>query len=151
MFEALIVPHRSLSVRGVRMLAGAVLVLCGGTAGLFIQLGAWPVGGFAALELALMGWLFRLHMRSARASELLLLSPSGLRVVRTDMHGVRREQVLPPAWLQVRLEERQGRAPALLLVSRGRAVEVGASLGEAQRRDLAEALAQALHRWRNPV
>ena len=40
--------------------------------------------------------------------------------------------------------------PALLLVARDTREEIGASLGEPQKRELAQALAAALHRLRQP-
>ncbi|MGI4951892.1 MAG: DUF2244 domain-containing protein, partial [Janthinobacterium lividum] len=95
--------------------------------------------------------LMRRNARATRASEMLLLSDDGLRIVRTDHAGRRTERTLQPAWLRASLEERQGRAPALWLANRGMRMEVGAELGEAEKRDLAEALNLALHRHRNPV
>jgi uncharacterized membrane protein len=94
--------------------------------------------------------LFRLNATSARASELLLLSSERLRIIRTDPKGRREERVLPPHWLTVSLEERPGRVPGLWLGTRGEREEVGTCLGETAKRDLAEALREALHRWRNP-
>jgi uncharacterized membrane protein len=150
-FEALIVPHRSLSPAGIRILLGAVLLLCCVSSSVFVWMGAWPVGGFTGLELLLAAWLFRLHMRSAKATELLLLTPRCLSVVRTDPDGVRRTRELPPAWLAVHLLERPGRVPALLLVGQGHELEIGASLGEVEKRSLAEAVGEALRRLRSPV
>ena len=151
LFEAVITPYRSLTLRALRRLLVAICLLCGASGALFVWLGAWPVGIFTLVELLLAGWLFHLNVRAARASELLLLSPHGLRVVRTGPDGRRREVVLPPAWLNVALEERPGRVPALLLVAHGWREEVAQSLGAAEKRDLAGALGQALHAWRHPV
>ena len=151
LFEAVIVPHRSLSVVGLRILLGVVLVACVASSTAFVLLGAWPVGVFAGLELLLAAVLFRLHMRAARASELLLLTPTGLRIVRTSAGGRVEAREVPADWMAVRLEERPGRVPALMLRGRGLAVEVGGALGEEAKRSLAEALAEALHRRRNPV
>jgi len=50
----------------------------------------------------------------------------------------------------VALEEIPGRAPRLVLVARGVQEEIGAALGETERRDLAQALQEALYRARNP-
>ena len=61
------------------------------------------------------------------------------------------ERTLDPAWLRVRLEERPGRVPALLLSTREQHEEVATRLGEHEKRDLSRALRSALHRWRNPV
>ena len=150
-FEAVIVPHRSLSPRGLQVLVGAICLLSAGlSVGLYLA-GAWPVVAAFGLEVALAVVLVRRHVLGVRACELLLLSETGLRVVRTDARGRRSERFLEPAWLSVALEERPGRVPALWLSNRGRRLEVGAALGEAEKRDLAEALRDALHRWRNPV
>jgi uncharacterized membrane protein len=150
LFEAMIVPHRSLSPRALGVLLGVIAVLCCATTGAVLWSGAWPVGGFTGAELLLAALLFRLNARGVREAELLLLSERSLRIVRTDAKGGRRERVLPPAWLNVRLLERAGRVPLLTLVARGFNEEVGRCLGEAEKRDLAAALDAALHRWRNP-
>jgi uncharacterized membrane protein len=125
LFLAEIVPHRSLSAAGLRRLLIGICALCGASAAVFVWLGAWP--------------------------ELVMLSTSGLRVVRTDPRGRRRELTLSPAWLNLSLEERPGRVPALVLAERHRRMEIGQSLGEDEKRDLAQALGEALHRLRNPV
>jgi uncharacterized membrane protein len=149
-FEAVIVPHRSLSRGGLRLLLTGIIGICCAIAAGFAWLGAWPVCGFAGLELGLAAWLLRLHATAARSSELVLLTADGLRIIRTDMRGVRRETILPPAWLSVSVHERPGRTPALVLRSGQREEEVGSALGEAEKRDLAAALSAALHGWRHP-
>lgn len=150
-FQATIVPHRSLSQAGLRVLLGAVVAGCVISSVAFAAIGAWPVGVFAGAELLLAAWLFRLHMRGARASELLLLTGGGLRVVRTTPAGRVARRDLPADWLRVRLEERPGRVPALILAGGGVEEEVGQALGETAKRELAAALAEALHRRRHPV
>lgn len=150
-FQATIVPHRSLSQAGLRVLLGAVVAGCVVSSVVFAAIGAWPVGIFAGGELLLAAWLFRLHMRAARASEMLLLTGAGLRVVRTSAAGRVESRELPADWLRVRLEERPGRVPALILAGGGVAEEVGGALGEEAKRSLAEALSEALHRRRHPV
>jgi uncharacterized membrane protein len=151
LFEAMIVPHRSLSRRGLRLLLGGIALVCVANLVIFSRLHAWPVCGFAGAELVLAALLLRLNALGARASELLLLTPESLRVVRTDAKGRRQERALPPAWLTVQVEERPGRVPALWIGSHGVREELGRFLGETEKRDLARALSEALHRWRNPV
>jgi uncharacterized membrane protein len=149
-FEAVIVPHRSLSRRGLRLL---VAVLCGlslMTTSIFWWLGAWPVAGFNGVEIATALLLLRHNARAVRANEVILLSDTALRIIRTAQDGKRSEQTVSPAWIQVLLQERPGRVPGLWLVSHGVQMEVAASLGEPEKRDLAEALRTALDRWRNP-
>jgi uncharacterized membrane protein len=151
LFEAVIVPHRSLTRRGRHILLGAIAAMCCINATVFVCIGAWPVGGFTGIELLLAAVMLSINAKAARASEVLLLSPSGLRIVRTDVGGARTERNLAPGWLQVELRERPGRVPALLLVSHGRAEEVARALGETEKRDLAIAIQEALQRWRTPV
>jgi uncharacterized membrane protein len=149
-FEAIVIPHRSLSSRAVRRLAGAIAVACCVTAGAVAAAGAWPVIGFTGAEILLAALLLRLHLQSARARETLWLGDSGLRVVRIDGCGRRRECVLPAGWLSVRLQDRPGRVPALLLTARDVEEEIASSLGEAAKRDLAASLAAALDARRHP-
>jgi len=150
LFEAVIVPHRSLSPRGLRRLIGLICLLCGLTAVRFWLIGAWPVVVFSVVEIALAVLLLRINARQARASELILLTDRTLRVVRTTAAGRRAQRELSPGWLNVALEETPGRAPRVVLVARGVREEIGAALGETERRDLARALQEALHQARNP-
>jgi uncharacterized membrane protein len=149
-FQAVIIPQRSLSPRAARRVAIVVGAMCCLTAAAVAIAGAWPVVGFTGAELLLASLLLRLHLRGGNAREMLLLDDAGLSVVRTDASGRRREVALPGGWLSVRLQERPGRVPALKVVGRGVEEEVAASLGEAEKRDLAAALAAALEARRNP-
>jgi uncharacterized membrane protein len=108
-FEAVIVPHRSLSPAALRRLMVALAAIGGLTSIGFWRLGAWPVVGFSGIEITLAILLIRLNAQAVRSSEWLLLTEAGLRVVRTDRHGRRAERVLEAGWLNVVLEERPGR------------------------------------------
>lgn len=151
LFEAVIVPHRSLSPRGLAILLGVIATLCGLTALRFWLIGAWPVIGFSVVEVGLALWLIRSNARRARASETVLLSENALEIVRIDARGQRQERWLSPAWLKVVVEEAPGRVPRLVLTARNVREEIGAALGEAEKRDLALALGTALYRTRNPT
>src|SRR5271168_4100621 len=91
-FEALIVPHRSLTPRGVALLIGAFLVLSGAIAFRFWLLRAWPVVAFSAFEVPLLVLLLTINRRRARASELIMLDANQLIVIRTDAAGRRRQE-----------------------------------------------------------
>ncbi len=149
-FEAVIVPYRSLSPRGLRILIAVICLLCGLTALRFWFIGAWPVAAFGVVEIGIAIILLRLNASRARASELVLLSADSLRIVRTDRAGKRQERRLPVGWLNVVMEEPPGRVPRLLLVAHGIREEIAASLGEDEKRDLWAALHDALHQLRNP-
>ena len=72
LFEALIVPHRSLTPRGIRILTGSILFLSGILAIRFWVLGAWPVAWFGLIEAGIAIGLVHLNVRQARASELVV-------------------------------------------------------------------------------
>ena len=151
LFEAVIVPHRSLSRRGTLILVGAMCAVGLVTTVVFSLLGAWPIAGFNGVDIALAVLLLRANGRARRASETLTLTDRALHVVRRDPAGRVASRRLSPGWLNAVLVERPGRVPALWLVSRGAREEVAAALGEHEKRDLAAALRAALHRSRNPV
>ena len=151
LFEAVIVPHRSLSRRGMLILVGAMCSLGLAVTVVFTLLGAWPVAGFDVVDVALAVLLLRLNGRARRSSETLTLTDRALHVVRCDPDGRTTRRSLPQGWLNAVLEERPGRVPALWLLARGVREEVAAALGEAEKRDLAASLRAALHRSRNPV
>lgn len=150
-FEAVIVPHRSLSAGGLKLLIGAICALSICSTAVFWWLGAWPVAGFNGVEITAALLLLRYNARAVRANEVILLSGSALKVIRTAQDGTRTEQAVSPAWINVHLQDRPGRVPGLFLAAHGTSLEVGASLGEPEKLDLAAALKDALHRWRNPV
>ena len=151
LFEAVLQPHRSLSPRGIGLVLGFLGIVSLGVTTLFWFLGAWPIAGFNGGEMLIAAALLRAHARSRRAREVLLLTGSSMRVLYFDQDGAKTERSLPGGWLNVVLEERQGRVPGLFLSSHGRMVEVARMLGEDQKRDLAETLKDVLHRMRNPV
>ena len=150
-FEAEETPHRSLSARGLRRVIGCVAAVSACTTTVFWWLGAWPIAGFNGGEILIALVLLRAHARSRRQRELLLLSGQSLRILRTDAAGHASERSLPPGWLNVILQERPGRVPGLYVSARGQQVEVAAALGEPEKRDLAQALSEAVHRLKNPV
>jgi uncharacterized membrane protein len=149
-FEALIVPHRSLSPNGVRWLLGGIAGLTTLIALRFWLLGAWPVMGFSVIEIGIAVGLVSLNVRRARSSERVLLNTDTVRVVRTDPSGLTRESTLSAAWLNVVLEENPASVSKLLLSTRNQREEIGAALGEAEKLDLARALRAALHKLRHP-
>lgn len=150
MFQAVVVPHRSLSPLGLKILLGCIAGAVSVTASVFVWLGAWPVVGFSGLEVGLAALLLRINARAVRSSEMLVLTGEALVITRTDVQGRKTEVRLEPTWLRVHLEDRPGRVPRLSLRSFGRETEIAAQLGEEPKRDLARALEEALAGWRSP-
>lgn len=151
LFEAEITPYRSLSRAGLWRLIGFLCTVSFGVTLMFWWLGAWPIAGFNGAELLAAVLLLRVHGRSRRVREEVRLTSQVLRVRRVDARGGVTEVVLSPDWLDVLIEERAGRVPALWLVGGGVREEIAAVLGEDEKRDLARVLGQALHRRRHPV
>jgi uncharacterized membrane protein len=150
-FEAELRPHRSLSPRGLMILLGFMASVSLAVTTLFYLLGAWPIVGFNGGEMLLAAFLLRAHARSAKAREVLLLTQQDLRILRFSENGTRTEHYVPAAWLNIVVEERPGRVPALYAATRGRREELGRALGEDAKRDLARSLSSALYGMRHPV
>src|SRR6476646_7088651 len=131
-FSTLLQPHRSLSPTGFKWLI-RVVILANLLSGLpMYLLGAWPVAGFAGLDVALLWWLFNRNYFDARRSETLRLTDRELVVERVGPDGEREEHRLDAYWLRVDLGER------LILTSRGNRVVIGRFLAPADRAKVAE-------------
>ena len=148
-FEAFIVPHRSLTRNGVLAVVASLAILTAAVALRFWLLGAWPVVIFSVFEVPLVILLLTINLRRARASELIMLSAQAVTVVRTDPAGRRQQASLPSAWLRIDLDPGRG-SPRVMLSSRGRNWEVGGFLHEAEKRSLFAALTDALDGLRSP-
>jgi len=149
-FEALIVPYRSMTRRGVTYLVAIVVVISLGIGMRFLLLGAWPVMLFSLLELPVFGVLLAINVRASRARELILLDQRQITVIRTDPAGHQTSFSLPTAWLRISLEEIHG-ASRVILTSHGRGLEIGGLLHEPDKASLCQALQRAMHGVRNPV
>ncbi len=148
-FEAFIVPHRSLSPRGVGALIVVLMVLLALVALRCWLLGAWPVVICSLLEVPLVALLLAINIHRARASELILLNTQELTVTQVDPKGRRISFSMPTAWLRVDHENAKG-ASRIFIKSRGAAREIGAFLHEAEKQSLARALGEALHGVKHP-
>jgi len=115
-FSTSLRPHRSLSPVGFKWLIRAV-ILANLVIGLpMYLLGAWPVLGFAGLDVALLWWLFHRNYADARRSETLELTDRELVVTRVAPDGEREEHRLESYWLRVE----QGDTARARLGERGR-------------------------------
>jgi len=148
-FEAVIVPHRSLKRKGVAVVVGVISALTASVALRFWLLGAWPVVAFSLVEAPLIFVLLAVNVRRARASERIMLNTEEFRVIRIDPAGRRKQDSLPSAWLRIDLNDAQG-VPHVMLSSRGRGCEVGSFLHQPEKLSLFRALRDALHRLKNP-
>ncbi len=150
-FNATLVPHRSLSRRGFRLLI-TVLLVANLLIGLPIYLlGAWPVIGFMGLDIALVIVLFRLNYKSGRLTETLTLTDDALIVTRIDPEGLVEESRLDAYWLRVEMDDPPEHESRLTLISRGNRLVVGRFLTPDERLEVAKALRTALARVKAPT
>ena len=110
----------------------------------FLLQGAWPVFGFFGLDVALVYFAFKLNYRSGRLYETVELTPDMLTITRVQPSGKRESVDFNPYWVRVRLAEGpQGRTD-LRIASHGREFSFANFLTDDERRDLSNALSNAL-------
>ena len=116
----------------------------------FALAGAWPIMGFAGLELALVYLAFRHIDQQATDYEALVLQEDKL-IVRIRRKRVDRCVEFNPYWVQVLGGASRGEKDgALILRSHGKEIAFGRHLTGAQRAALAQRLKKSLHAWRQP-
>jgi uncharacterized membrane protein len=144
-FSAVLTPHRSLSPRGFLIFMAVLGGFSFVTGMVFLLAGAWPVFGFLGLDVLLVYWAFRLNYRSARAYELVTVTPSELTVRKVNHHGRMREWTLNPVWVRLRREmHEEFGLQRLFLESRGRQLTIAGFLPPQEKESFALALSGAL-------
>ena len=151
LFDALLMPHRSLPPLGFALLMGAISLVSFGAGLTFYLIGAWPIVGFLGLDVLLVYIAFKVSFRRMRAFETLRLTERVLVFERVSPAGERRRWTFQPYWLRVEFEEPETQSGHLWLTSHGKGIIVGRFLHPEQRRNLARDLRAALERLRNPV
>ena len=147
LFERVLFPHRSLPPRGFHILMAVLFAISLAVGIGFVTIGAWPVGGFFGLDVALVYLAFRLSYRSARRRETLRLAGDEFTVERISIRGERRVWRFQPFWLRVVLAG-SDETNRLSLVSHGKSLVIGDFLPPPSRPELARSLHEALARWR---
>jgi uncharacterized membrane protein len=149
LFERRLHPHRSLTPANFRLLILLVSMAAAASSIPFIVMGAWPVGGFMGLDVALIYAAFRANFRSARAYEDVVLTPFELLLAKVNAEGGRTEWRFNPAWVRLDKEEHaEFGVQRLSLRSRGRSVEVAGFLGPDAKAEFASKLTRALQEAR---
>ena len=112
LFNVELMPRRSLSKRGFRLLMGSAAG-CGLVIGTtFLIRGVWPVLPYFGLEIALLYLAFRMNYRAAKARETVQLTTQALTVERVKPSGrTDRFRFQPPHWLRV--TRKPGRAATI--------------------------------------
>ncbi|RDD63372.1 DUF2244 domain-containing protein [Ferruginivarius sediminum] len=150
LFDAILTPHRSLSVRGFVTLMSAVCAISFFAGFGFFLMGAWPVVGFMGLDVLLIYAAFKINFRAARMYETVRLTRDDLLVERISPRGDKQRWQFQPAWLQVLMDDPPRHESQITLRSHGRSITIGSFLTAEERLDFAKALAQALDRAKSP-
>lgn len=148
-FDAVLTPHRSLSLSGfwtLMLLVGSFTVAAGVR---FWAMGAWPISAFFLLDLGLMYGAFQLSYRSGRRMETVQLSDEELRVCRIDPQGRVTCWSFQPYWVRVQMAEPPEEDSQIALTSHGRRLTIGSFLSLEERVQLAERLRDVLSRRRS--
>ena len=145
-WQATLTPHRSLSRQGfltVMTLVVAVNLVVGV---LFTAIGAWPVAGFAGLDVLIIWWAFRANFSDARQMERISITDHELVLERLRKNKPQERHRMVRRWVRVELEEDRDREliGRLLLVSGRTRLPIGEFLSPAERKTLASALKSAL-------
>lgn len=145
LFSQTLVPHRSLSKRGLTWLLMAFAGIGLGISLPFFWLGAWPVAGFFGIDVLLLYVAFRANMRSARAYEQILLTHVELLFRKVSAKGQARFWRFNPGWVRLHTEAHEEFGiQKVALIQGQRQVEVGRFLGAAEKEAFALSFKQAL-------
>lgn len=148
-FDALLMPHRSLSPHGFFIFMSAVTVVSFLAGLFFVQLGAWPVFGFFGLDVLLIYGAFKLNYRAGRHHERVTLSGSELVVSETLPSGRVRSARLDAYWVRVGLVPLTQERVRLVLRSHGKEFPIGQFLNDEEKQSFADALSEALSQFRS--
>src|SRR5690348_16101607 len=104
-WQAVLTPHRSLSRAGFLVLMVMVVVVNLLIGGLFVVMGAWPVAGFACLDVLLVWLAFRCNFASASVMERIVVTEHELILDRLDLQRSPERWRFVRRWVRVELQE----------------------------------------------
>lgn len=145
-WQAILTPHRSLSRQGFLIVMGFIVIVNLVVGGLFMSIGAWPVAGFAGLDVLLIWWAFTANFADARRMERISITDHELVFDRLRGDEPPDQQRFVRRWVRVELEEDVEREliGRLSIVSGQMRLTVGDFLAPEERKTLAAALRNAL-------
>lgn len=145
-WQATLTPHRSLTRQGFLTVMALVILVNLVVGGLFTMVGAWPIAGFAGLDVLLVWWAFRANFADARQMERIQVTEHEVVLDRLRANRPLEQQRFVRRWVRVELEEDREREliGRLSLVSGQTRVALGDFLSPDERKTLAHALRSAL-------
>ncbi|MEX6508168.1 DUF2244 domain-containing protein [Jiella sp. M17.18] len=144
-FEALLVPYRSLGRTGFRLVMGFFCLVSLVTGLLFVANGAWPVVGFFGLDVALLWWAFSANYRAAKAREEVRVSRTDCAIRKISPKGEVREAHHNPFFARFKVSRHEEIGiTGMTVSSQGRSTEIGSFLNPDDRESFASAFGKAL-------
>lgn len=145
-WQATLTPHRSLDRNGFIAVMVLIAAVNFGVGVLFMMIGAWPVAGFAGLDVLLMYWAFRANFAAGEGWERISISGTELVVERQTRRNPAERHTFNRRWTTVELAEDKEREliGKLAVVSGRRRLVVGQFLSAEERQTLAQALKSQL-------
>ena len=150
LFQAELIPQRSLSLSGFYMTIGLLAGFCGLIGLIFFFAGAWPVIGFLGLDVALVFFAFRASYRHGRLREHVVLEPGLLRLERHWPNGRIQSWRLQPYWTRLSLEGDPQEPTKLMITCKDQTVLFGGFLAPDERASFTKELQEALLSARLP-
>ena len=149
LFAALLTPHRSLGITGIRRVVAVYAVLAAIPGLYFFFTGAWPVVGFLGLDVLALYWALSASLKSGEAFEEVTLWPDSLEVRHVTARGGERRHAFNPFWVRLDVtKDHEKRVTRLALRVRGEVLEIGAFLNPDDKASFASVFSQALYRAR---
>lgn len=141
-WRATLTPHRSLTRQGFVIVMVLVVLVNLVVGGIFLAMGAWPVAGFAGLDVLLIWWAFRANFADARQMESITITDHEVVFDRIRQQHPPEQQRFVRRWVRVELEEDREREliGRLSLISGAQRTIIGEFLAPEERKTLANAL-----------
>jgi uncharacterized membrane protein len=146
LMDAVLRPHRSLSVKAFKYMLIAVIAVNVAMALFFWAQGAFPVAGFLGLDVLALWLAFRWNYRAAQAAEYVRVAPGSVHIAAVDKNGAAAHWVLNPVWARVAQDGR-----GVLIRDGAGQMRVGAFLSPKECESFAAALSLALHKARRGI
>lgn len=151
-FEAMLVPYRSLGQTGFFVLMSALIVCWLFVGTVFWSIGAWPIFGFFGLDVLAIYLAFRWNYRSARAREEISVSRSELQIRQIAPSGKTTTYSFHPFWARFKVHRRAGLGSnnsrkgiaSMHVETREKQVSIGSFLNPDDRESFATAFRAAL-------
>jgi uncharacterized membrane protein len=145
-WQATLTPHRSLTRQGFLTIMFLVIMVNVVIGAVFMSAGAWPVTGFAGLDVLLVWWAFRANFADAQRLERISITEHDVVLERMRKKKPTETSHFVRRWVRVELEEDRERelVGRLTLVSGGRRAVIGDFLSAEEKQALAQALRSAL-------